>query len=381
MLILTDSDNEDNLYQAIRNGAKGYLHKSGDFAELTDAIRLVATGKTIVYSSTAGKLTEPSGEKMNRTKDLSDREKEILSHVAHGSSSKEIASSCYIRETTVKAHLRRISEKLNVRNRVQAVAVAIENALKFSQEAAILEATSPLYRASRGIALATGLDDVLMAIVDHVAGPYVDRCTINLFTYPTEDQELAWLEAAAVWDRASDAPNLPGTRYPLDAESLEHMRQRGMEPLVVNDLQTAVADERLGDAMRLILTESLQLRAVLFLPLVAAGRLVGLLIVASRQPHTWTEAELRTFRSLSTQVASAVENARLFQQTQARAARERALNQMMARFARSFDIDTVLQTAVRELGQLPHVAEVSVHMGLPEAPSPANGGEEVTQDE
>jgi hypothetical protein len=76
-----------------------------------------------------------------------------------------------------------------------------------------------------------------------------------------------------------------------------------------------------------------------------------------------------------------VENARLFQQTQARAAREQALNQMMARFARSFDIDTVLQTAVRELGQLPHVVEVSVHMGLPEAPSPANEGEEVTQDE
>ncbi len=253
------------------------------------------------------------------------------------------------------------------------VAVAIENALKFSQEAAILEATSPLYRASRGIALATSLDDVLMAIVDHVAGPYVDRCTINLFTYPTEDQELAWLEAAAVWDHASDAPNLPGTRYPLDAESLERVRQRGMEPLVANDLQTAVADERLGDAMHLILTESLQLRAVLFLPLVAAGRLVGLLMVASRQSHTWTEAELRTFRSLSAQVASAVENARLFQETQARAAREQALNQMTAHLARSIDIDTVLQTAVRELGQLLHMDEVSVHMALPQRLSPANG--------
>jgi GAF domain-containing protein len=257
------------------------------------------------------------------------------------------------------------------------VAVAIENALKFSQEAAILEATSPLYRASRSIALATSLDDVLKAIVDHVAGPYVDRCAINLYTYPTAGQESAWLEVASVWDRASDAPSLPGMRYPLDSETLDRMRQWGMEPLAANDLQADVADERLDDALRLILIESLQLRAVLLLPLVSAGRLVGLLMVASRQPHTWTEAELRTFRSLGAQVAGAVENARLFQQTQARAAREQALSQMMVRFARSFDIDTVLQTAVRELGQLPHVAEVSVHVGPPEAPSPADGSGEV----
>ena len=74
------------------------------------------------------------------------------------------------------------------------VAVAIDNALKFSQEVAILEATSPLYRASRSIALATSLDDVLKAIVDHV-GFHVDRCAINLFAYPTTDQESAWLES------------------------------------------------------------------------------------------------------------------------------------------------------------------------------------------
>jgi GAF domain-containing protein/HAMP domain-containing protein len=257
------------------------------------------------------------------------------------------------------------------------VAVAIDNALKFSQEASVLEATSPLYRASRSIALATSLDDVLKAIVDHV-GLYVDRCAINLLAHPTADEETSWLEVAAAWDRSPDVPSIIGTRYPLSPETLELMQQRGMDPLVANDLRTDTTDERLPHAYRLVLAENLQLRAVSFLPLMVAGQVIGLLMVASRQFHTWTEAELRTLRSLSTQVASAVENARLFQQMQARAAREQALNQMTARFARSLNVDSVLQSAVRELGQSLQVTEVAVHLALPQKSSPTNGEERTT---
>jgi GAF domain-containing protein len=258
------------------------------------------------------------------------------------------------------------------------VAVAIDNALKFSQEVSILEATSPLYRASRSIALATSLDDVLKAIVDHV-GFYVDRCAINLFVYPTsEDEKTTWLEVIAAWDRAPDIPNVIGTRYPLSPETVEIMLRQGLDPLVANDLRAETGDERLPHAYRLVLAEYLHLRAVSFLPLMAAGQVIGLLMVASRQIHTWTEAELRTLRSLSTQVAGAVENARLFQQVRARAAREQTLNQMTARFARSLNVDSVLQNAVRELGQSLQVTEVAVHLALPQKPPPTNGGEKTT---
>jgi GAF domain-containing protein/HAMP domain-containing protein len=257
------------------------------------------------------------------------------------------------------------------------IAVAIENALKFSQEATILEATSPLYRASRHLSMATDFDGVLRGIVDYVAGPHVDRCAINLFVAPTESQESGWIEVAAVWDRAEDSPGPPGTRYPMDRFKLvEYLRQEMAEPLVVNDLLAEMTDERLDDEMYSLLTETLHLRAVLILPLASAGRSLGLLVVASRQPHAWTEAELRTFRSLSDQAAIAVENARLLQRTQTLAERERTLSQMTAHFTRLLDIDTVLQTAVRELGQLPHVTEVSVHIAPPEEPFPTNGGEE-----
>jgi GAF domain-containing protein/HAMP domain-containing protein len=257
------------------------------------------------------------------------------------------------------------------------VAVAIDNALKFSREATILEATSPLYRASQHLSMATDFDTVLRAIVEHVAGPHVDRCAINLFLAPTEGQELGWMEVAAVWDRAEDPPDPPGTRYPMDRfELVEYLRQEKAEALVVNDLQADVTDKPLDDEMYRLLTETFHLRAVLILPLVSAARPMGLLVVASRQPHAWTEAELRTFRSLSDQAAIAVENARLLKRTQTLAERERTLSQMTAHFTRLLDIDTVLQTAVLELGQLPHVTEASVHIAPSEGPFPASGREE-----
>ncbi len=250
------------------------------------------------------------------------------------------------------------------------VAVAIENALKFSEEAAVLEATSPLYRASRSIALATSLDDVLKGIVDHVAGPHVDRCTINLYTDPTEEGEPAWLEAAAVWDRATDAPDPAGTRYPVDQFKLiEYLRQRAAEPLMVADLLSEVTDGRIDDETRRLLVEHLQLRAVLILPLISATRPVGLLNVASRQPHAWTETELRTFRSLSDQAAIAVENAYLFQQVQMTGRRERQIREIADEIRRSLDVEAILKTTVRELSEAVGAAEAFAYLG-PEGLSP-----------
>jgi hypothetical protein len=72
----------------------------------------------------------------------------------------------------------------------------------------------------------------------------------------------------------------------------------------------------------------------------------------------------------------ALENAHLLEETQRRAEREQMLGQMTTRFTRSLDMDTLLQTAVRELGQLLDVAEVSVHVLPPEEPLPADLPEE-----
>lgn len=244
------------------------------------------------------------------------------------------------------------------------VAVAIDNALRFSQEATILEATSPLYRASRRMALATSLDDILTSIVEHSAGPHVDRCTINLYTSRTDSQELGRVEVAALWDRAVDPPDPPGTRYPVKPSNLmDYLRQKRAEPLMVADLLAEEIDERIDSETRQTLTEKLGLRAVLLLPLIAAGRITGLLIVAGRQPHNWTETELRTFRSLSDQAAIALENVRLFEETQVKARREQVIRQVTEKMWRAVDVQSILQTTVATLGEAMGVPRVYARLG------------------
>jgi len=128
VLILTDSNDKESFISSIKAGAKAYLLKASELNEIIDSIRLVATGGAVVYSSKAAKMFDMPGERAVEDS-LSAREKEVLRLVAKGQSNREIAAHCYISETTVKAHLRRISEKLDVKNRAQAVAIAIDKGL------------------------------------------------------------------------------------------------------------------------------------------------------------------------------------------------------------------------------------------------------------
>jgi GAF domain-containing protein len=120
-------------------------------------------------------------------------------------------------------------------------------------------------------------------------------------------------------------------------------------------------------------SQQVQVNAVA-VPIKLRDQVIGVLDLRAENQVISPEAISLT-EEVANRLAMALENARLFDEARLHAARERALNQMMARFARSFDVDTVLQTAVRELGQLPRVTEVSVQVGLAEASSPANGGE------
>lgn len=244
------------------------------------------------------------------------------------------------------------------------VAVALDNARKFSQETAILEATSPLYRASRGIALATSLDDVLRSVVNHSAGPHVARCALNLYSDAVGGQELGWIEVAAVWDNAHDTAHPTGTRLPVKASSLwAHLQREPAEPLVVDDLLADGIDERIDHETHRMLTEKLRIRTVLMLPMVAARRPTGLLLVASRQPHAWTDTELRTFRSLSDHVAIAVENIRLLEEAKAHATREQIIRQITEQMRRAVDMETILKTTVANLGRAMGVPRVYVRLG------------------
>jgi DNA-binding NarL/FixJ family response regulator len=134
VIVLTISDNEDVFLNAIRAGAKGYLLKGVGIIEIVEAIKSVARGQATVSPVMAARLLDQlRGNDRNKPEKglykLSIREKEVLKLTARGSSNKEIAADLYISDTTVKAHMRNILEKLRVKNRAEAVGVAMANGI------------------------------------------------------------------------------------------------------------------------------------------------------------------------------------------------------------------------------------------------------------
>lgn len=134
VIILTISDNNEVFLNAIKAGARGYLLKGVGVVEMVDAIKQVAKGEAVISPAMATRLLDQVRDsKSNNNKkgynELSLREKEVLRLTAQGSSNKEIAADLFISDTTVKAHMRNILEKLHVKNRAEAVGVAISKGI------------------------------------------------------------------------------------------------------------------------------------------------------------------------------------------------------------------------------------------------------------
>ncbi len=131
VIILTESSREVDFLKAVRAGAKGYLAKSLRPEAITNSIRLAAGGGTVIHSLIGSRLFSGlrGPESKGSSGELSPRERQILALVAVGNSNREIAARIFVSETTVKSYLRRILEKLEVKNRAQAVAIAIEKGL------------------------------------------------------------------------------------------------------------------------------------------------------------------------------------------------------------------------------------------------------------
>ncbi|MFZ6003906.1 MAG: response regulator [Actinomycetota bacterium] len=137
ILMLTVSDEEDDLYDAIKAGATGYLLKEISIEEVATAIRAVVGGQSLISPSMASKLLSEFTSMAKRADErqsvpsprLTDRELEVLKLVAQGMSNKEIASELYISENTVKNHVRNILEKLHLHSRMEAVVYAVREKL------------------------------------------------------------------------------------------------------------------------------------------------------------------------------------------------------------------------------------------------------------
>jgi len=133
--MLTTSEEEKDVVDALQNGAQGYLLKDMEPDELIDALREIVTGGTVVARQLTGVLAKAvQGDSdvaraQDAFADLTPREREILCHLADGQSNKVIARNLGISDGTVKLHVKAILRKLDVHSRVEAAVIAVEQNL------------------------------------------------------------------------------------------------------------------------------------------------------------------------------------------------------------------------------------------------------------
>ena len=137
IMMLTVSEEDEDLFSAIKAGARGYLVKNVEPDQLIQAIGLLAKGEPVISHTMASKvLTEFNnisksgrGSREPDQKPLTAREQDVLRRLAKGETNKEIGNHLYISEYTVKIHLRNVLKKLHMNNRVQAAVYAYQKGL------------------------------------------------------------------------------------------------------------------------------------------------------------------------------------------------------------------------------------------------------------
>jgi GAF domain-containing protein len=198
------------------------------------------------------------------------------------------------------------------------IAVAIDNARKFSDEALLVEATSPLYRVSRRLTTATTVEEVTEAIITSVAESGADGCHVALIETPGGDGPER-LHFVNTWRRDGESSIPPGSRFPLSAASvpLEKVWELWSVPDIVQapwlSPQQVAFFERAG------------VRAVTNIPLAVGKRQLGFVAVYRTTLGTFSAGAQRLYEVLSDQAAVALERARLAEEAQVRTRRLAAL--------------------------------------------------------
>lgn len=151
IVVLMGNDHEDAL-AALRMGARGILDMNADASRLVTAIRQAATGEITITPRLATRLVADyaalSGGRRSSTRvaELSDREIDVMSLLAHGRTNQQIADALCVSVHTVRAHLRSIMHKLGVKNRVQAARYALNSGIGETPPAMFIDTSAPVTR-------------------------------------------------------------------------------------------------------------------------------------------------------------------------------------------------------------------------------------------
>ncbi len=220
------------------------------------------------------------------------------------------------------------------------VALAIENVRLFEQTKTALEETGALYRASRAIGSATSIPEIANILLERVADTDFDRGLVLI-----RREADTMLEVVAGWDRY---------RRPFTVGALMEIGQISPTPVIYSDKpqsQDGLHWEATNETWRRWSTgeEGISLASV---PILFQGLPLGLLLLESREAGRINEKALQPFVTLAAQVAVAIENRRLFEETRRTAEEEAVLNDMLRNLATALTIPAIIQAVQSSLSQL-----------------------------
>ncbi|RLC81561.1 MAG: hypothetical protein DRJ03_17630 [Chloroflexi bacterium] len=239
------------------------------------------------------------------------------------------------------------------------VAVAIENARRVSDEAAMLEATSPIYRASRHLTTATTTSEVADAIIDSVAETGADGCLVVEFVFSPSGEPQA-LMYRGVWRRDREPQFKPGLRLPISESPFPFELVSNL--WAVTDVEQ---DSRLPQSARRVFMAT-DTRALVNIPLRSGEDVIGQVVVLRTTPGSFSDSALRLYEVLSGQASVALERAQLVERAQRRAQQERTTLQMVDHIRRAVDVEQVLQITAEQISQAMEVPRVSIELSLEE---------------
>ena len=193
-------------------------------------------------------------------------------------------------------------------------AIALQNAYLFAETQTALAETEALYKAGQRISAASSVTEILAAVAEEIAIPGVNRTVLWDAERDSEGEVVAFV-AVTSWYSGRGAPPLPtGVRFSL-GEFPSIRMALASEPFLSDDIQT---DERIDHRLKVVFRQQ-GVSALAVLPLWVGGRQVGVVMVVGEQPFHFGDRERRLYSSLARQMAVAVDNLRLLDETSRRA--------------------------------------------------------------
>jgi GAF domain-containing protein len=225
------------------------------------------------------------------------------------------------------------------------IALALEGARLSAQTQFVLAQTEKLFEASRRLAQATDLQELVKTTVETLNIPVVNRAILGAFSYNAAGELENMTDIANWWNGTGHEVAAIGTSY--SASTLKMLSAfLSATPVFFND---TFHDERMGVG-GLQVAKGLNIRAGAVLPLFQGSRQLGILMLQSEEPHNFSEDETRLFTALAPQIATVMENRRQYQEAQNKAERETTLNVISQKIQSATTVEAVLQIAARELG-------------------------------